>query len=122
MANILLIDDDTDIHEIVRAFLSASAHTLQCANSGQSGLDMISNQTPDLVILDLAMPTMSGQETYAQIRANPNTVNTPIMIMSVHADNEITAEMKDDRHVSTLLKPIDLTHMIAAVDAALELA
>ncbi|MEG3618849.1 response regulator [Magnetovibrio sp. PR-2] len=120
MANLLLIDDDLDIHEIVRAFLGASGHDLRCADSGRRGLELIAEETPQLIILDLAMPTMSGQETYAKIRANPATIMTPVLIMSVHADHEITPDMRHDGHVSALLKPIDLVLLTEAVSAALE--
>lgn len=122
MANILLIDDDEDIHEIVHAFLSPCKHELSCASSGQAGLDRIAAATPDLIILDLAMPTMSGKQTYLQIRENPATSATPIMIMSVHADHEVTPDMKADPNVSTLLKPINLEQLVDAVSEALKSA
>lgn len=122
MANILLIDDDEDIHEIVHAFLSPCKHELSCASSGQAGLDLIAAAVPDLIILDLAMPTMGGHETYLNIRENPATSATPVMILSVHADHEVTPDMEADPHVSTLLKPINLEQLIDAVSKALKTA
>ena len=122
MANILLIDDDMDFHEIVRAFLSPSDHKLRCAASGLAGLDLLNTGATDLIILDLAMPTMGGQETYTLIRANPSHASTPIVIMSVHADHNITPDMKADPHVSTVLKPIDFSQLTEAVNAALQKA
>lgn len=80
MADILLIDDDENIHQIVSLFLEDDQHHVSCVSSGQSGLDYASHNNLDLIILDLGMPGMDGIETYRAIRADPASRTTPIMI------------------------------------------
>ena len=121
MANILLIDDDDDFHEIVRVFLSQTQHSLSCASSGQAGLELIADKTPDLIILELAMPVMGGLETYDAIRTQDATRNTPILILSVHADHEVTPSMRQDPLASSLMKPIDQARFLEALEAILKL-
>lgn len=122
MANILLIDDDQDFHEIVSLFLSDTPHKLTCASSGQLGINIAAQNPPDLIILDIAMPGMDGTETCEKLRALPNADKTRIMIMSVHAKNELREGICkgcEESWVSYITKPIDMNSLLDAVERAL---
>ncbi|MCW8915018.1 MAG: response regulator [Magnetovibrio sp.] len=122
MANILLIDDDRDFHEIVSLFLSNTPHKITCASSGQLGINIAAQNPPDLIILDIAMPGMDGTETCEKLRALPNAGKTHIMIMSVHSKGELRSGICTgclDAAVSYITKPVDMNVFITAVDNAL---
>ena len=65
---ILLIDDDNDLREIVSAKLQKSGFRVEEASSGQEGIDKAKNIRPDLVLLDVRMPDMTGIQTLAKMK------------------------------------------------------
>src|SRR5207302_6075249 len=67
-ANVLVIDDDPDMLEMLRHLLIAEQYNVRIARDGHEGLTEIRRQTPDLVLLDLAMPEMNGAATLKEIR------------------------------------------------------
>lgn len=119
MSKILLIDDDTNIHEIVSLFLEQAGHNVACVSSGPSGLDYAAQNRVDLIILDLAMPVMDGVETFSKLRAHPNCRDVPIMILSVHTQTEVGEDNISGDGVSFVNKPIDMQHLVHAVDTAI---
>ncbi|MBL4615870.1 MAG: response regulator [Magnetovibrio sp.] len=119
MADILLIDDDVNIHQIVSLFLEDDDHNVSCVSSGQSGLDYAAHNNLDLIILDLGMPGMDGIETYRAIRANPASHQTPIMIFSVHERSELSEDICADDSVQFLNKPVNMAQLKSSVREAL---
>lgn len=119
MAEILLVDDDTNVHQIVSLFLEGSGHHVVCMSSGASGVDYALHNTVDLIILDLAMPVMDGVETLQKLRAHPETQSMPVLVLSVHQEHELDDEINRNAHLSFLNKPIDMKRLNAAVMHAL---
>ena len=119
MAKILLVDDDTNIHEIVSLFLENAGHSVTCVSSGLSGLDYATHNRVDLIILDLAMPVMDGIETFEKLRNVPKSSDVPIMILSVHDESELGTSILTKSHVSYVNKPVDMDRLLAAVEKAL---
>jgi len=119
MAKILLVDDDTNIHEIVSLFLKNVGHDVTCVSSGLSGLDYVAHNSVDLIILDLAMPVMDGVETFDMLRTDPKTRDVPIMILSVHEESELETRIFSNKRVSYVNKPVDMDHLTTAVEQAL---
>lgn len=68
MAHILVIDDDAKIRDMVRRMLESRGHTVQTADDGITGIDVIAEKAPDLVITDIFMPQQDGFETLVEIR------------------------------------------------------
>ncbi|MCC7450973.1 MAG: response regulator [Anaerolineae bacterium] len=85
MAHILVIDDDASLLHMVRLMLERQGHTVTTVTGPQDGLAIIQEQPPDLVILDLMMPGMSGYTLTRTLRKNPQTARLPILILSARA-------------------------------------
>ena len=119
MANILLIDDDINIHQIVSLFLENSGHSVACVASGQSGLDYARHNDIDLIILDLAMPGMDGIETNRALKADTQTAAIPVMILSVHDETEFPESICNDGCVGFVIKPVNMDQLVSSVDEAL---
>lgn len=83
---ILLVDDDPDVREVVRTILRTRDYVIHEAANGQIGLDMIDEVKPDLMILDLMMPGMSGLEVLKQMRARDIYPGIPLLILSAAGD------------------------------------
>ena len=79
-AKIVIVDDNTDYLFTMKTFLSRNGFEVETAADGESGIELIKKQQPDLVILDVMMETIfSGFEVCRQIRNDPALKNTPII-------------------------------------------
>jgi adenylate cyclase len=81
-AKILIVDDSTDILEILTDLLEAHGYKICTAGTGPDALAQIEREHPDLVLLDVMMPGMTGYEVCSRIRANPATVFLPVIILT----------------------------------------
>lgn len=85
MADILVIDDDEQMLQLVSMMLRRGGHRSILANTPQQGLAQLAAQKPDLVVLDVMMPGMSGYELCRQIRARAELADLPILILSARS-------------------------------------
>jgi len=88
---LLLIDDDTSVHELLDEELTRLGYTIESAFNGETGLAAAKSNTPDVIILDLMMPGMSGFEVAGLLKDHPSTARIPILVLT---SKEISA---DDR-------------------------
>jgi len=88
---VLLIDDDNAVHALLDEELGKAGYRITSAFSGESGLSEAKEQRPDVIILDLMMPGMSGFEVADALKESPETANIPIVVLT---SKEISA---DDR-------------------------
>lgn len=84
--HVLVIDDDSGILSVVRALLEAAGYRVTTAGNGADGIALARSDRPDAVLLDVAMPRMSGLEVCAAIRSLPETVDIPVAMLSVKAE------------------------------------
>jgi len=84
---ILVVDDDADVRFVLREILEEAGHEVVEAAHGAAALDLISPQRlPDLVVTDLAMPILGGEELIGRLRSTPTTAAIPIVVLSGNAD------------------------------------
>jgi signal transduction histidine kinase/CheY-like chemotaxis protein len=88
---LLLIDDDTTVHELLDEELTRLGYTIESAFTGETGFAAAKENTPDVIILDLMMPGMSGFEVAGLLKDHPSTARIPILVLT---SKEISA---DDR-------------------------
>jgi len=88
---LLLIDDDTSLHELLDEELTRLGYTIESAFNGETGFAAAKANTPDVIILDLMMPGMSGFEVAGLLKDHPSTARIPILVLT---SKEISA---DDR-------------------------
>ncbi len=79
---ILIVDDDPDILDGITAILETRPYRLGTARDGKKCLEMIAQQVPDLLILDLLMPRMDGWGVIREMRGDPNYADVPIMVLT----------------------------------------
>ena len=85
MTQLLVIEDDIDIRDLVTFKLEQLGYDVRTASDGVSGLDLAAEVTPDLVVLDILMPKMSGFEVCRELHARNATARTPIIILTAKA-------------------------------------
>ena len=118
MPKILVVDDEPDVLEIVRFRLEKDGHTVLTAADGIAGLNSAISLHPDLVILDVMMPGIDGFEVAFQMKNNPHTVNTPVIMLTAKADFSSIARgwnLDVDNYVTKPFKVDDLAETVRNV-------
>jgi DNA-binding response OmpR family regulator len=116
---VLVIDDEKDLLELVRYNLEKEHLDVITASDGQSGLSIGLKHKPDLILLDLMMPGMSGLEVCKQLRSDTRTSRVPIIMLTAKAaetDKVIGLELGADDYIT---KPFSVRELLARVRAAL---
>lgn len=105
---ILHVEDDLDIQEIAKLSLEAiGGFTVHQCASGQQALDEVVAFNPDLFLLDVMMPEMSGDTLYTKLKVIPGLENTPTIFMTARAQTENIAFLKELGALDVILKPFD---------------
>lgn len=84
--HILIVDDEPDIVELLSYNLKQAGYAVSVALNGRQALDRVSKELPDLVLLDVMLPGLSGTEVASRIRSNPATANLPIVMLTAKGD------------------------------------
>jgi DNA-binding response OmpR family regulator len=111
MARILIAEDESDIRDLVSFTLKFAGHEVRAAKDGQEVLEMALAELPDLILLDVRMPRMTGYEACLAIKANPVLKEVPVVFLSAKGqDAEIKAGL-DAGADAYLLKPFGLNEL-----------
>jgi adenylate cyclase len=120
-ALILVVDDAPDNAEVVRQRLEHQGYRVITASDGLEALARISSQTPDLVLLDVAMPRLDGIETVRRMRADENIPFIPVIILTAQSDNRSIITALDAGADEYLTKPFDGSALLARVRSMLRI-
>ena len=121
MAKIMVVDDEPNILALEGAILEGEGFEVVQAASGQECLDKLKQEKPDLILLDMMMPGMSGREVCEKIRADPETANQKIVFVTVARFSEVGKNILEELKVlDYVTKPFDNADLIARVKKALE--
>ncbi|OQY89645.1 MAG: two-component system response regulator [Anaerolineae bacterium UTCFX1] len=85
--SILCIEDEAEMIDLMRLILSRKGYNVRGAFGGAEGLQMIRDEKPDLILLDLMMPDMDGWEVYQQIKAEESSKDIPVIVVTAKAQN-----------------------------------
>jgi len=122
MKRVLLIEDDRDIVELVRYNLEREGFQVAAANDGATGLVQVRKSPPDMLLLDLMLPKLSGLEICRDIRRDQALNRLPILMLTARgeeADRVVGLEMGADDYVT---KPFSPRELVARVKALLRRA
>jgi DNA-binding response OmpR family regulator len=95
MTKIAIIEDDAVINQMYRMKFEADGFEVQVADNGKSGIEMVESFAPDLILLDLQMPEMSGDEALAKIRSQTWGKKVPVIILTNLGIEESPKSLKD---------------------------
>ena len=113
MSKILLIDDDSHVVEVVAAILEDDNHFVDVTTTAEEGLHKLSTDKYDIVILDLVLPTMSGQEICRSFRQGDST--TPVIMLTSSGSKQQIVQCLDGGADDYLIKPFDQRELCARV-------
>jgi CheY-like chemotaxis protein len=108
MIKLLHVEDDADIREIAEMALGLSGEfeIVQC-ESGEDALAQVENYTPDVVLLDMMMPGMTGRQTLEKMRERPEFASVPAIFMTARAQHAEIEELLEIGAADVISKPFD---------------
>lgn len=109
MSKLLIIDDEADIREFAQSYFKKRGIEVFTAANGQEGLEMISANNPDIVLLDMRMEGMSGMDVLKELRAK--NLTTRVILVSGIEESEETNEARALGVVDFVHKPLDLSEL-----------
>ena len=108
MINIAIIEDDQAISQMYRFKFEAEGYNVQTAENGIVGLELIKSFTPDIILLDLMMPEMTGDVMLAKLRATPWGKDLKVIILTNMGEQEIPEGVRE-LNVSAVILKADMT-------------
>lgn len=109
---ILVVDDERPIRRFLRTTLAAQGHTVFQAANGQDALRAVTAHRPDVIILDLGLPDMDGQDVLRQLRVRSPI---PVIVLSVRDDERTIVALLDEGADDYLTKPFGMEELMARV-------
>lgn len=108
---ILVVDDEAAIRNLLDDLLGDEGYEVCTASNGRAALELVQRERPDLILMDVMMPELDGQETLRRLRAVPELAVVPVILMSAAAS--ITPDSADD--IAFISKPFNLDHVLAVI-------
>ena len=119
-AKILIVDDDPDIVLMLEDRLQATGYETVAALEGQQALDLIVQESPQLVLLDLTLPKLSGIDVLKRLAQMKPVDSPPVIVMTAHASIQAAVEAMKEGAYDFLTKPLDNDHLLIVIRKALE--
>jgi CheY-like chemotaxis protein len=112
---VLLCDDEEVLRQLVRATLGNGEYAIVEAADGDESLELARETQPDLIVLDMMMPGRSGLEVLRELRADPETAATPVIMLTARAresDRNEAASAGADRYLAKPFSPLELISVV----------
>ena len=119
-AHILVVDDQEDNRTVLERRLTRQGHTVECVSGGHAALSQLQNARFDLVLLDVLMPDLDGLAVLERIKADPNTRDIPVIMISALDDVASVVRCIERGAEDHLPKPFDPVILRARIGACLE--
>ena len=119
MAKILLVEDNEMNRDMLSRRLIRKGYEVVCALDGGAGVELATGSKPDLILMDMSLPVLSGWDATAQLKGDPATRAIPIIALTAHAmasDQERARAVGCDDYDT---KPVDLQRLLGKIEALL---
>ncbi|HML24489.1 MAG TPA: response regulator, partial [Aggregatilinea sp.] len=120
MAQILLVDDDLNLLQMVRLMLQRLGHQVVTSRNGEEGLRLAAEMQPDLAIIDIMMPGLSGYDVVNRLRVDPKTAHVPIIILTARSQPMDKHKALRAGANAFISKPVTAQELADRVEAVLE--
>lgn len=118
---VVCVEDEPEMIDLIRLILSRKGFEVIGAEGGAKGLAKIRAEKPDLVLLDLMMPEMDGWQVYQQLKADPETAEIPVIVVTAKAQNiDKVLGLHIAKVDDYIPKPFSLQELVDRVDAVLK--
>jgi two-component system response regulator MtrA len=119
MGTIVMAEDDADIRDLIHEKLSRSGHQVTATGDGAAALVAVRSQQPDVVVLDMQMPGLSGLDVLRLLRGDPLTAHVPVIMVTAHSEPAYVGESFNSGVNDFLAKPFSPRELALRVDRLL---
>jgi DNA-binding response OmpR family regulator len=119
MPHVTIIEDESDIAGLLAHCFACEGFQVSTAGDGQTGLELVRLQSPDLIVLDLLLPSLSGWEVFRSLKASPENQKTPVIILSANSDVKDRINLLEAGVDDYIVKPCSVREVIARSRAVL---
>lgn len=116
-AVILIVDDEEEVRSLVGEFLTRHGYQVRFAADGQAALTAVTEELPDLIVLDLYMPVLDGLATLRELRARG--YRGGVILLTASQDEALLQQSLDLDSVDLLVKPVNLEHLVSVIQDGL---
>lgn len=120
IVTVLVVDDMAANRSVLCRQLELHKYGVVSVDSGEAALELLTRTRPDIVLLDYMMPNMNGIEVLRRLRADPATVDLPVIMVTARAENQATVEALEAGADDYVTKPIDFSVLRARIDSHLQ--
>ena len=117
---ILAVDDENDLLLIVKTALFSEGYDVITASNGPDGIALAQDHKPDLIVLDVMMPEMTGFEVLEQLRQDPTTESIPVIMLTGLSEKDKIRQALDSGINYYIVKPFEFHDLISKVKTAIE--
>ena len=114
MKKILVVDDDPDILTVLKLRLKKAGYEVMVAANGEEALDLIKKETPELVLLDLLLPGIQGEEVCKQIKQDDKLKKIPVILFTASV-SDIESRVKKIGADDFIEKPFEAENLLAKI-------
>lgn len=119
---ILIVDDVADNIQVAMNMLKEENYTFSFASDGEEALELVNNETFDLILLDIMMPKLNGYDVCKQLKANPKHCNIPVIFLTAKSDVDSISKGFKVGGIDYIIKPFHASELLARTKTHLELA
>ena len=119
MKKVLVVDDNVDLAKLIESLLTQKGYRVAVAEGGLEGIQMADTFSPDLILMDLKMPDLTGDLTALRIKSGKMHRNTPIIALSAFGDPLTRSTTQDMAFADHITKPFELEELIRHIESAL---
>ena len=113
MPSVLVVEDHADLREMISVLLESEGYAVRTAENGAAALDVLASERPAVILLDLMMPVMSGDEFRKRQLADPRYRDVPVICMTAaHDGRERAARLSANEYFQ---KPVDFDRLLGVV-------
>jgi CheY-like chemotaxis protein len=116
---VLIADDEPEVVDLVQIVLQTEGYKVQSASNGRKALDKITEQPPDLILLDVMMPEMTGLMLLEHLREDPTLSKIPVIMLSVVVTDPEVRMALEGGAIAYLSKPFEIRELVWLVNRAL---
>ncbi len=122
MAKIVIAEDEPDIRDLITFTLQFAGHQVIATANGVEAVQAVEKERPDLVLMDVRMPKMSGYEACRALKDNPETASVPVVFLSAKGQESEVQEGLAAGAIAYILKPFSPDELISRVQEILQSA
>ena len=110
-AHVLIVDDDDSVRDLFRRAFVREGFTVNAVATGQEALELMRDEAPALLVLDLMLPFMNGIQVLTAVRQRPSLATVPVLVVTATATR--TYDLRDLGPLRVVRKPCELSRLVA---------